>query len=147
LSRTELEVTEKIRLRWADGYYPAVLWTLESGWTWDDLERAADDTRTMIHRARGKVNVIVDARVNAALPNGAIWHLRQAATHHHPNCGTIIVVGDNKAIRAAVSILTSAYSTLVKSNQLVVVSTMAEAIRIPTPAQKGLYLAYESVLL
>jgi hypothetical protein len=117
-----------IDIAWGNDERTVLRWHFPSVWTWDEFDRAARQSSTLLHSVTHPVDVVM-LTGGGNFPDGnAFAHLARSLNQRYQHFNRIVVVGTEGFESKLVTILVKLYSMW--SNKIQQVNTVEEACAV-----------------
>jgi hypothetical protein len=119
-----------ITVQWDNAEKSIVRYIYEGPWTLNDFNTAYLQARELMDTVDHKVHLIIDVTKSGLLPSNVLARSQSVARRHHPNEGSVVIVGASTFIRSLLEIYQRVYSDLVAPGKFHTAPNLEEARRL-----------------
>lgn len=114
-----------IEIGWDNEDKTVMRCTYQGQWTWQEFYVATEQSHQMMDTVDHPVDILVDMRASAQIPQGAVTQFRRIANTWHRNTGTIVAVTEARVAQMLYDIFATIFRHV--ASRYHVVRTMDEA--------------------
>ncbi len=114
-----------IEINWDNDDKTVMRYTYQGQWTWQEFYGVMEQSHQMMDTVDHPVDILVDMRASAQIPQGAVTQFRRIANVRHPNTGTIVAVTEARVARMLYDIFATVFRPI--ASRYHIVQTIDEA--------------------